>query len=96
MKVIYKYTLRLQEDNVLILPVGYEIVSVQNQDSTITLWVMIDMGIKATLGVRFKIVGTGIPFDFLYHKHLSTVQVGDFIWHVFINTIRTEINENNS
>ena len=34
---------------------------------------------------RFEVIGTGFPFNFCHetHEFIDTVQIGDFVWHVF-------------
>lgn len=84
MKVIYKYVLSLDQGGVqeLDLPVDYEILSVQNQNGEIAMWVSLTPGWPVT-SVRFHIIGTGHHFDPFGLKYLSTVQVGMFVWHVY-------------
>lgn len=87
-KRIFKYTLETKDEQVIILPKGAEILTVQTQFNEPQLWALIDPNCKNT-EVRFiEIFGTGHPIDFdrgVDRKYLATYQLydGNFVFHVF-------------
>jgi hypothetical protein len=80
MKTIWK--LRLTTDNVFQVPVGAQILSVQEQGGSIRLWALVDPD-AVTEARRFSIYGTGCPLPDRPMTHLGTVQVSGFVWHAF-------------
>lgn len=87
MRVIYKYPLRLADHQILRLPEGGTVLSVQEQRGQLVIWAAVDMS-QPDVNVEFRIVGTGNPFpnDMLDgYVWLGTVQEreGVFVWHVF-------------
>lgn len=84
MKTVYKYQLELVDDQTIKLPVGFEILSIQDQRGKIEMWCLVD-DLALKLDFKFKIVGTGHPihFDKSEWRHYSTVQKGELVWHIF-------------
>jgi len=85
MEAILKYKLEVKDEQVLPMPVGAEILTIQNQNNVITLWAKVVLGAES-VSRTFRIVGTGNQveqgfFDTL--QFLDTVQVGPMVWHVF-------------
>lgn len=87
MKTIWKYTLN-DTETALQLPTNSKILSVQNQNEEICMWVEVDVNNKETTQRYFKILGTG---DFLSedigikHNFINTVQLhgGRLVFHIY-------------
>lgn len=87
MKAIYKYPIKIADTQILDMPVGADIISLQMQNGIITIWAIID--IEASLmPVKIRIFGTGIHYSDLVLRHIGSIQDGDYIWHVFIDSTR--------
>lgn len=61
MKTIYKYALKLQNRQTILLPSGYEILSVQTQFNRIVIWAKIEDEIFDE--VPIEIYATGEPIN---------------------------------
>lgn len=85
MTKIYKYELKLG-DNIVTAPDG-DILCAQIQDDKIVVWIHFDEECETKLiKMHFSVVGTGHPIVKLRSsriKYISTVQQGEFVWHVF-------------
>ena len=83
--VIWKYPLDRMEDQDLLMPVGAEILCVQEQDDKVVMWVKVDPDAKKRFR-HVKIVGTGEPFErigIFQNNYIGTIQQGMNVWHVF-------------
>lgn len=87
---IYKYPLSLQQDyNIctVLLPAGYQILTIQLQNDIPTLWVLVDETRSNILKVQIAVVGTGhhITFNADLATYISTVQFnnGNLVLHFF-------------
>jgi hypothetical protein len=85
---IFKYQLPLSGGNIM-MPHGAEILTAQIQNGTIMLWAQVYDDYEGVLEQRkFVILGTGMPVDDQIADglwHIGTVQMGDFVWHIFEN-----------
>lgn len=86
MRSIWKYTLKVADNQSLVMPKESEILSCQTQNDVITLWVLV-YPLNGTCERHFVIAGTGHPIDFNNQslQYINTVQMtnGSLIWHVF-------------
>ncbi len=94
MSVIWKYDLKVTDEQVLDLPEGAQILSVQQQagsllaGSPLQLWALVDPD-NAWERRFFHVVGTGNSMPILSRgeclTHLATVVTvrGALVWHVF-------------
>ena len=82
-RTIYKYRLDNVRRQVLELPRGHEVLKVDEQDGTLVLWALVDVD-EPKERVVLWIFGTGfcVPESLVLY-HLGTVQMGQFVWHVF-------------
>lgn len=82
-KMIWKFPLELKEWQALDMPIGSEVLTLQVQEGTPTLWVMVDP-LMPKVKKHFHIVATGQAISEeqhgLYH---GTWQSGPFVWHLF-------------
>lgn len=84
MLTIYKYPLKLEDEQILELPVNSQLLSVIVQREVICLYVKVDSLEKYTNGHKILIIGTGDPLEQdVTIDFIGTVQMGPFVWHVF-------------
>jgi len=90
-QVIYKYDIGNKKGvmHPIDMPFGAHILDVQIQDrgvagSVFCLWAVVEENSIDVRERRFWILGTGwdIPKGVVL-EHISTVQIGGFVWHVF-------------
>lgn len=86
-RTIYKYQLKIEEEQMLALPHHAEILSVQVQGTNVYLWALVDPEQPIAKRVIWC-YGTGMPFPEERYappkKHLATVQQGVLVWHFFV------------
>ena len=88
MQVVYKYIVGTPNTNQVLfqmtLPVGAQVLTVQNQGANTCMWVLQDLKGNQFQERRFVIVGTGQPVAENY-KYIGTIQEmgGALIWHYF-------------
>lgn len=93
--MIYKYPLKITDEQSVDMPTGAKILSVQMQGKTLCLWASVNPENKQSKRT-ICIVGTGNPFDEDRNVrlgtsegrgvgcvYLGTVQDQGFVWHVF-------------
>lgn len=88
--VIWKYSLQITDRQTVTMPVGAEILSVQEQAGGLQLWAIVEPDEERREKRTIEIVGTGNPMkcviaEDLVRHHLATVQTsgGLLVWHVF-------------
>lgn len=84
MKTIHKYQLQITDRQVIQMPVGAEILSVQWQRNQLCAWALVEKYETVHAPRVLHVVGTGHPVaDGL--EFLGTIQThgGDLVWHVF-------------
>lgn len=89
MKTIWKYKLEIAGTQVVSMPVGAQILSVQLQHGTPFLWAMVNPDNKERSRI-IRTFGTGEPIseeDEIYSQYVGTYQgnAGFLIFHVFVN-----------
>lgn len=91
METIYKYALELEDEQIITLKRGAEILSAQEQNDQLVLWALVDPD-RQDEKVKFYIAGTGNPLPFpgpytrYLYEYIDTVQQGRFVWHIFQDT----------
>ena len=86
MKIIYKYPLKVTDEQTLELPYGAQVLCCQVQDGEPQLWALVDSKATPLVGRTFRIYGTGHEVDHVGHlKYVGTFQQleGRLVWHVF-------------
>jgi len=80
--VVYKYILDLTDRQVVSMPQGAVLLSVQNQHEDIVLWANVDP--QAPMG-GLEIVMCGTGHEAPNMPHVGTVQLqgGDLVLHIF-------------
>lgn len=81
-RCIFKYPLALSAYQRLLLPKDAQILVVQMQFDTPTMWALADPANDLT-HLEVLIEGTGQEHNELYSKHLGTVQHEGMVWHLF-------------
>ena len=86
-KVIWKFELDHKGNQEIELPIDYEILTIQVQNETPCLWVLVDPN-KPKEKEIFEIYGTGheIHYDMgIDRKYVGTFQEnkGMYVWHLF-------------
>lgn len=82
MITIYKYTLKIADEQTIDLPEGTEFLHAGEQQGKLRIWVTHDT--DATLKPhKFFIFGTGEPVHEKARQYLATVQIDCLVWHVF-------------
>lgn len=83
MKTIYKYQLKTKSKQVLSIPKHGEFLDFQNQSGKIVFWMEIDTEDLLMSDEEFFIVGTGNPIPEKANYYHASVQVGEFVWHIY-------------
>ena len=82
---IFKYDLRILDVQVIRLPKGSAILTVQMQYGVPKIWVLVDEN-EEEVDRTIEMFGTGYPIDMTNgRKYLGTVQEldGRLVWHIF-------------
>ncbi len=84
MKKIYKYILKVRDENVIHIPEGAEILKVGRQQDILCVWMLCDIDMPQKPH-KFRIFGTGaeVP-DGENLTYLDTVVMDYFVWHVYL------------
>lgn len=90
-KKIYKYDLDVTDIQVISLPLGSEILTVQTQFDIPRLWALVDPNELDTEERTIEIFGTGqdVHYDMgIDRKYISTFQMhaGNLVFHAFERT----------
>lgn len=79
---IYKYVLNIVGWQPVSMPIGARVLSVGNQNGHLCMWAMVDPS-KETELRGFFIIGTGNRITRDLGQFVGTVQIDQFVWHVF-------------
>ena len=85
MKTIHKFTLAGNAEEDIVMPVGAEVVAIQEQFGLVQAWAIVDPKQQHRLPVRISIRGTGQPLGEV-GKYVGTFQMdsGAFVFHAFV------------
>jgi hypothetical protein len=82
MYTVYKYHLEVRRESHVWMPVRATPLSVQIQNGRLTLWAVVDP--KSVLSDHaFYIINTGGEMTGREKRFISTVEAGEFVWHIF-------------
>lgn len=81
MKMIKKYVITSGLTHVMADPHG-EILCAQRQGNTICVWIKEDIDAQKVTRILYVLL-TGQEFADVPMNHIDTVQLGDYVWHVF-------------
>jgi hypothetical protein len=82
---IYKYELQITDKQVIKMPPGAQLLSVQPSRKMTHLWVwaLVDTD-RSPASREFLIVGTGHPCNVNFYVYLGTCMMpNELVWHVF-------------
>jgi hypothetical protein len=87
-RAVYKYDLSVDDRVELALPLGAEVLTVQEQHGKPRLWALVDPESETFTRRIFVYVGTGHthPAEYFENlKYITTFQMlgGKLVWHVF-------------
>lgn len=86
MRTIFKYPLRIVDVQKVELPAGAKILTAQDQNGTLTLWVEVETPRK-TATRTIEVIGTGNPISVMDNRlYIGTVQMDGLVWHVYERT----------
>ena len=85
MHQIWKFPLRLKDNQLVRMPQGAKLLSVQLQNGQIQLWALVDLDYKERVNRMIAIRGTGHDVESALSdcEFIGTVQDGGLVWHVF-------------
>ena len=79
MKTIWKYELNSKHEAI---PKGSKLLDVQMQNRSICAWFLVDPAKKMVeRDIRIYMTGEDLPDDI--GKHVATVQLDEFVFHIF-------------
>lgn len=90
--VIWKYPLKFEVEQFVMLPMNAKILSVQQQfdgiDRSLMLWAMVETEQDVMMERRILLRGTGTVDEIDYSwKHLATIVTeSGYVWHIFDGT----------
>lgn len=83
-KTIWKFPLHGPGQFTASMPDGAEIIDAQMQGGVPCLWAIVDVGaIQRTREFRIFVTGQRLDESLSRKDHISTVQDGSFVWHIF-------------
>ena len=85
MSVIYKYPIKIVDEQTIDMPFGANIISLQMQNGAAVMWAIVNPKANLT-SVKIRIFGTGeeIPSGSAL-RYIGTIHDRKFVWHVFID-----------
>lgn len=89
MKTVFKYVLKVTDEQTIQMPLGAKVLSVQNQQDKPCLWALVDPEHPSTESVSVAMFGTGNPIEDWQLEGLSflgTVQINWLVLHVFVQS----------
>jgi hypothetical protein len=80
---VYKYDLKVIDQQIIEMPVGANLLTVQLQHGNLKLWAAVDSNIMTKRSI--VILGTGHEIDYTPEKYIGTFQMmnGNLVFHVF-------------
>lgn len=86
MKKIYKYPIEIQSEQIVLLPTGAKILTVQSQGEKACLWAIVNPTMPNDMAITLRIIGTGHTItDSDKLEYIGTIQLcgGALVFHVF-------------
>lgn len=83
---IYKYPFKVGDSFSVKMEAPAEILHVESQGGTPCMWVRVYLGCDEYITRRFRMFGTGEPFDPENLRHVATFQQPPFVWHLYEET----------
>jgi hypothetical protein len=79
---IWKFPLSLGIDLPITMPAGAQVLTAQVQNDRICLWALVDPSLPKELRY-FEVLGTGQEFPHNERAYIPSLQIGNFVWHIF-------------
>lgn len=83
---IYKYKLRITDEQEVLMPERFRALSVGMQGNDLIVWALVAEDTHK-IPIKFYVVGTGNPAEHVMEDgvlFVGTVQMQTFVWHVFV------------
>jgi hypothetical protein len=84
MQTIYKYPIQPEREFTVRMPQGARAIHVACQRNEVFVWAIVDTELPEE-DIRFRLLGTGHPFDPDGWRHIATWLMEDdtLVWHLF-------------
>lgn len=82
MRVIYKYRLLLDHEQTIMLPEGFQLLSLEIQDGYPWIWCIVNSA-NDFKPVNIKTYPTGMPMKHESLQYIGTIHKDGFVWHFF-------------
>lgn len=86
-KIIFKYPLKIKNEQIIKMPLGYQILTVQVKDNIKGeipyIWALVDDNEKHRIDCKIRIIGDGYCFDNHLLDYIGTIQFNKYVFHVF-------------
>jgi len=82
---IWKFTIPIEDEPTIDMPVGARVLSVGAQSGYLVMWALVPNTGAPTEERHFFVIGTGnpIPWNIERCPFIGTVQIGGFVGHIF-------------
>jgi hypothetical protein len=82
---IFKYPIEVKDKQVVSMPRGAQVLSVQMQNGKLTVWALCPAATAVHESRTFHVFGTGhdLPEAADSRTFVATVQDGNYVWHIF-------------
>lgn len=87
MEKIFKYPIEVTDEQIVLLPTGAKILTIQNQGDIPCLWALVNPTAPTDMAITIRIYGTGHDVtDSDSLEYISTFQMmgGSLVFHSFI------------
>lgn len=84
MKIVYKYPLKVEDEQELNLPFGAVVLSANFQGEALCIWALVDMDEDFVKKQIIYIHGTGHPIIEENSRFINTVFIDSLVFHVFV------------
>lgn len=86
MKTIYKYPVKIVDEQQILIPEGSNIISVAlDPNGSLCIWAEVDTKVHSFETITIHIVGTGNPIlEWIqFADYVGSVTQNPFVWHIY-------------
>ena len=83
MFTVHKYPFTIQDEILILMPEGAEVLLVECQSYVPCIWVKVKVKSDKSVERRFFITGTGHPTVKPSYKHVASFQQTPYVWHIW-------------
>ena len=84
MKTIYKYPIKITDEQEITMPQGAKVIHAgRDPEGTPCVWAQVDTEAKPE-PVSILVYGTGNPMKYEPLAHVGSFNQGPFVWHVYL------------